>query len=85
MKKAIRNVVIGATCATMLFAMTGCTPEVEHFDAETRPVAIATGALDENFNPFFYTSGNDGDVIGMTQISMLTSDADGNIVCGCLV
>ncbi len=83
MKKAIRNVVIGATCATMLFAMTGCTPdEIEHFDAETRPVAIATGALDENFNPFFYTSGNDGDVIGMTQISMLTSNADGEIVCG---
>ena len=85
MKKAIRNAVIGATCATMLFAVTGCQPdsaEIEHFDAETRPVAIATGALDENFNPFFYTSGNDGDVIGLTQISMLTSDADGNIVCG---
>ena len=59
MKKAIRNVVIGASCATMLFAMTGCQPdaeEIEHFDAETRPVAIAPGALDENFNPFFYTS-----------------------------
>ena len=81
MKKAIRNVVIGATCATMLFAMTGCNKD-EHFDAETRPVAIAIGALDQNFNPFFYTSGNDGDIIGMTQISMLTSDADGNIVCG---
>ena len=82
MKKTIRNVVIGATCATMLFSITGCINDPEHFDAETRPVAIATGALDENFNPFFYTSGNDGEIIGLTQISMLTSDAQGNIVCG---
>ncbi len=83
MKKAIRNVVIGATCATMLFAMTGCQEEEgEHFDTENRPVALAIGALDQNFNPFFYTSGNDGEIIGLTQISMLTSDADGNIVCG---
>lgn len=83
MKKAIRNVVIGATCATMLFAMTGCTEEeIEHFDTENRPVAIAIGALDQNFNPFFYTSGNDGEIVGMTQISMLTADANGDIVCG---
>lgn len=77
MKKVIRNLVIGTTCATMLFAFAGCQPE----DSE-RPVALAIGALDQNFNPFFYTSGNDGEIVGMTQISMLTSDAQGNIVCG---
>ena len=82
MKKAIRNIVIGATCATVTFAMTGCNPDPEHFDAETRPVAIAIGAPDQNFNPFFYTSGNDGEIIGLTQISMLTADANGKIVCG---
>ena len=82
MKKAIRNIVIGATCATVIFAMTGCNPDPEHFDAETRPVAIAIGAPDQNFNPFFYTSGNDGEIIGLTQISMLTADANGKIVCG---
>lgn len=77
MKKAIKNAVIGVTCATMLFAFAGCQPE----DSE-RPVALAIGALDQNFNPFFYTSGNDGEIVGMTQISMLTADAQGNIVCG---
>ena len=82
MKKAIRNIVIGATCATVIFAMTGCDPDPEHFDAETRPVAIAIGAPDQNFNPFFYTSDNDGEIIGLTQISMLTADANGKIVCG---
>ncbi|MDE7082798.1 MAG: hypothetical protein K2O89_03750 [Clostridia bacterium] len=82
MKKAIRNVVIGATCATMLFALTGCNDEAEHFDTENRPVAIAIGMPDGNFNPFFYSSANDGEIIGMTQISMLTADANGIIVCG---
>lgn len=81
MKKAIRNLVIGATCATMLLAVTGCQ-NTSVYDTETRPVALAIGALDKNFNPFFYTSGNDGEVIGKTQISMLTADANGNIVCG---
>lgn len=86
MKKVIRNLVIGVTCATMLFAVAGCGPEEgngkHRFDTENRPVALAIGALDENFNPFFYTAAYDGEVVGMTQISMLTADADGNIVCG---
>ena len=54
MKKAIRNLVIGATCATMLFAVTGCQDNGV-YDTETRPVALAIGALDKNFNQFFYT------------------------------
>ena len=88
MKKAIRNLILGATCTAMLFAVTGCKPdesdeiELIHSDTEERPVALAIGALDQNFNPFTYTSANDGEVIGMTQISMLTSDANGYIVCG---
>ncbi len=91
MKKSIRNIILGVTCASMLFAFTGCNPEdggdgddieLIHSDTETRPVALAIGALDQNFNPFFFTSGNDGEVIGMTQISMLTADANGHIVCG---
>ncbi|MDE6667898.1 MAG: hypothetical protein K2K38_06090 [Clostridia bacterium] len=88
MKKSIRNLILGATCTAMLFAATGCNPptgeelELIHSDTEDRPVALAIGALDQNFNPFTYTSANDGEVIGMTQISMLTADANGYIVCG---
>ncbi|MBD5584682.1 MAG: hypothetical protein HDQ88_06340 [Clostridia bacterium] len=83
MKKAIRNVVIGAMCCSMVLAVTGCNDDNNgQLDRENRPVALAIGALDENFNPFFYTAANDGEVVGLTQISMLTSDANGNIVCG---
>lgn len=34
------------------------------------------------FNPFYATSGSDMDVVGLTQLSMLTTDSDGNLVAG---
>ncbi len=34
------------------------------------------------FNPFYATSGADQDVVGMTQIGMLTTDGDGKTACG---
>ena len=49
---------------------------------ENTPFAIASEALDGVFNPFYYTSGADGSVIGLTQIGMLTTDKNGNITCG---
>ncbi|MBO5327646.1 MAG: hypothetical protein J6B04_00565 [Clostridia bacterium] len=49
---------------------------------ETRPVIFSIGALDGNFNPFFATSGNDTEIIGMTQIGLLTSSASGEPICG---
>ncbi len=51
-------------------------------DPETRVLMLATGALDDNFNPFFYSSLNDGEMVSMTQISMLTVDGDGKPTCG---
>ena len=49
---------------------------------EETPLVISSDALDGVFNPFFYTSGADGEIVGQTQIGMLSTDKDGNIVCG---
>ncbi len=49
---------------------------------ETRPVVFATEALDGNFNPFFATSAPDSEIAGMTQIAMLSTDKNGNVICG---
>jgi peptide/nickel transport system substrate-binding protein len=51
-------------------------------NSETRVLSLSTGALDGNFNPFFYTAQNDGNILSNTQIGMLTSDENGNLVCG---
>ncbi|MDE6411871.1 MAG: hypothetical protein K2L02_05000, partial [Clostridia bacterium] len=34
------------------------------------------------FNPFYATSGSDMEVVGLTQLSMLTTDSKGKIVAG---
>ena len=51
-------------------------------DSETRPLNLAIGALDGNYNPFFYTSANDGEVIAMTQVSLLSVDSSGKPAVG---
>jgi len=56
--------------------------KVYTYDPESRPVVFAIGALDNNFNPFFATTANDVSVAGMTQLSMITADKEGNPAYG---
>ncbi len=60
--------------------LVGCTREV--IDNETTRLVIATAALDGVFNPFFSTSATDGNIVGMTQLPMFTTDKDGKIAYG---
>ena len=55
---------------------------VKKYDTENRAVVFATDALDGNFNPFFATSATDSTIAAMTQVGMLTTDANGNPKCG---
>lgn len=52
------------------------------YSNEETPLVLATDALDGVFNPFFYTSGSDGEVVAQTQIGMLTSDTSGQPKAG---
>ena len=52
------------------------------YDNETTPVTFSVGELDGVFNPFYSTSAYDGEIAGMTQISMLSSDANGGVAYG---
>ena len=45
-------------------------------------IVIMTEELSGLFNPFYATAGADMDVVGMTQISMLSTDANGQPVAG---
>ncbi len=51
-------------------------------NTETRPVVFSTDALDGNFNPFFATSATDSTIAAMTQVGMMTTDANGNPAYG---
>ena len=45
-------------------------------------IVIMTEELSGLFNPFYATAGADMDVVGMTQIGMLSTDSGGNPVAG---
>ncbi len=75
-------VVIGGGAVLAIVLTSGNSNNKSKYDQESRPLVFSIGALDNNFNPFFSTSANDGAVAGMTQIGMLTTDKDGNPACG---
>ncbi|MBO5322692.1 MAG: hypothetical protein J6A88_01135 [Oscillospiraceae bacterium] len=67
MKKRILALLL---CVLMVMSMfAGCSSETTSVDA----FVIMTEQLDGLFNPFFSTSANDGTIVGMTQIGMLSS------------
>ena len=54
----------------------------EGISNESTRLVLSTSELDGVFNPFYYSSGPDGSIIGMTQIGMLSSDAKGQVAYG---
>ena len=88
MKKTFKKAGSLALGAMMAFSIVGSNGLVVALadeglkNPETDAVVFATEAMDGNFNPFFATSGPDTEIVAQTQISMLTSDALGNPVCG---
>lgn len=54
----------------------------QKYDPETRPLTMSISTPDGVFSPYFSTSAYDSTITGMTQIGMLSTDHQGNIVCG---
>ena len=76
-KGAIRTCAVLATGALCLTAipLSACTTDRDD-------IIIMAEEFSGLFNPFYATSGSDMDVVGLTQISMLTTDAEGKLVAG---
>ena len=51
-------------------------------NTETDALTFSIAQLDGNFNPFFATSATDVTIAAQTQISMMTTDKEGNPKCG---
>ncbi len=70
------GVVCGVLCLSLLPWMGSCKK------GKKDSVVIMTEELSGLFNPFYATAGTDMDVVGMTQISMLSTDSNGDPVAG---
>ncbi len=78
--KKIMVVLLAVVMMSMcLGSLAACKKKADN--EETRLV-MSIGELDGVFNPFFSSSATDGSIIGMTQISMLSSDTEGNVAYG---
>ena len=69
MKKRVLSIVLCiCLCVGMASMFAGCNGS-----GKTDAFVIMTEQLDGLFNPFFYTSANDGTIVAMTQIGLLGS------------
>lgn len=81
-KKLLTGIVCFTLCGAMAMSVTGCSScGGSGRDPETDALKLAIGAVDQKFNPLFYTAENDGEIANMTQISLVTSKVvDNNAV-----
>ena len=74
--RVMSNVLCGVVAFSTMTSLVGCG------DKKKDSITIMTEELSGLFNPFYATSGTDMDVVGMTQIGMLSTDEKGNPVAG---
>lgn len=82
-RNTILAVVVLLVVFSSMFVLAACKKDKgpgsgKTYDNENDPLIFSTQEVDKVFNPFFSTSAMDSNVVGMTQISMLTNDKDGN-------
>lgn len=78
----IGSVILAAILILTIVLVACCNKSDKKISNETTPLVLSSEALDGVFNPFFYTAGADGEIVGVTQISMLSSDSNGMIAVG---
>ena len=72
----------GVLALSLTGVFAGCKNNGGKYDPETDAVTMSLQGCDGVFNPFFASSEYDSEVVGMTQISMLNSDSEGNVSYG---
>lgn len=87
LKKALPFIIGGAVLAVLaaviIIVVVSCNSGKKTiYDNENDALVFSTLEVDKVFNPFFSTSGTDSNVVGMTQISMISNDKDGHPVWG---
>ena len=84
MKKLLQSL---ALAPLAVIALAGCTDETKDNNStsqvnEKTPLIFSSEEVDGVFNPFYATSGPDSTIAGMTQLSLITNDKEGQPVCG---
>ncbi len=78
----IASVLAVAIIATVVISIVLNNSKKDVYNNEEDPLIFSTLELEKVFNPFFSTAATDSNVVGMTQISMLSNTADGEEAFG---
>lgn len=87
-KKIIAIIAALALFACSMTMLVACNKDDEDgsgtgaYNNETDALVFSTQELDKVFNPFFSTSATDSNIVGLTQISMLSNTSDGKVAYG---
>ena len=88
LKTFLTCLVLAAMVFTMTFGFVACDDPVDPntptgptgINNETTRLVLSTAEMDGVFNPFYSSAAADSNIVGMTQISMLAADKNGNII-----
>lgn len=85
MKKIFKSIVCAVLVAMMLATnvlLVACKDNKTYYNNEEDALIFASQDVDRLFNPFFSTTAPDGNVVGLTQIGMLTNNSKGEPAYG---
>ena len=88
MKSLSKKLLIFVMAIVIAFTVSSCKKKDEdeskrnYYNNEEDALVFSSQAVDKVFNPFFSTTGPDGNVVGMTQIGMIGNDKEGNPTYG---
>ena len=78
MKKTTRILAFLLAAVMCLFVFAACGKKKN--GTEEKPLVVGYSPFNEKFSPFFSETAYDADVYQMTQLSLLTSDRQGNVI-----
>lgn len=83
-KKSVLCFIVAAMMImTTVMPLVACTQDnTVYYDNETNPLVFSSQDVDKVFNPFFSTTAPDSNVIGPTQVGMLSNDSKGKVAYG---
>lgn len=81
MKSSLKRILgIALTVVMCVGMLAGCGLSLPKKATITTPLVVAYDPFNGKFSPFFADTGYDMDVVGMTQVSLMTTDRNGGVV-----
>lgn len=83
----LKRIFVSLLLFVTVFTLAACKKNEPQFEEkegfnDTYTLLMQSSTMDGVFSPFFYSSAYDGDVIGLTNIGLLTVDPTGAVVAG---